>query len=268
MNKITASPTIASQPDSLETNTFEVPLNNRSRSLLRLERIFRETNHHINIGTPSAHFFALKQLFLLLDFFERGDFKAELIKELDREIDRFARLDSNPEVDLSKLMVFISQLGQLSKWVNSQTGKIGHQLLRQEFLSNARNKLTQGNTCLSFDAPFVKLFLAMPIETRQEKLMGWLAAFKGIQTSVEVLLRLSRETSSFSTVRSEDGFYQQQMEKFEYQFLGIKLPAGIEIYPEVSSGPKRFSIHFKILTTELEAKQFDDSFDFELAKYS
>ena len=268
MNKLTASPRIVSHSDSMETITFEVPLNNRSRSLLRLERIFRETDRHINIGTPSAHFFALKQIFLLLDFFERGDFKAELIKELDREIAHFARLDSNPDVDLSKLMVFISQLGQLSKWFKSQTGKIGHQLLRQEFLSNARNKLTQGSARLSFDAPFVKLFLAMPIETRQEKLTGWLIAFKGIQTSVEVLLRLSRETSSFNKVISDEGFYQQQMEKFEYQFLGIRLPGDLQIYPEVSSGPKRFSIHFMILTAELEARQYAETFDFDLAKYS
>ena len=268
MNEFTPSATMISESDSSETINFEVPLNNRSRSLLRLERLFRETSRHIKIGTPSAHFFALKQIFLLLDFFERGDFKVELIKELDREMAYFAKLGANPEVDLSKLDVFISQLGQLSKWFRAQKGKIGHQLLQQEFLANARNKLTLGIARLSFDAPFVKLFLAMPVDVRQEKLLDWLKAFKGIQTSVEVLLRLSRETAKFNTVFAEDGYYQQEMEKHEFQFLGIRLPADLNVYPEVSSGPKRFSVRFMTLSDELEATQFSDWFDFELAKYT
>jgi len=268
MNDFTPSATIISDTIISDTINFEVPLNYRSRSLLRLERLFRETNRHISIGTPSAHFFALKQIFLLLDFFERGDFKAELIKELDREIAYFAKLDSNPEVDLSKLEVFINQLGQLSKWFRSQQGKIGHHILKQEFLANARNKLNLGIARLSFDAPFVKLFLSMPLDVRQQKLLEWLKAFKGIQTSVDVLLRLSRETSFFNTAFAEDGFYQQEMRKQEFQFIGIRLPADLKIYPEVSSGPKRFSIRFMTLTDELEARQFSEWFDFELAKYT
>lgn len=268
MNEFSPSSTIISEHNLSDTITFDVPLNNRSRSLLRLERTFKETHRHIISTSPSAHFYALKQIFVLLDFFERGDFKAELIKELDREIAYFAKLDSNPEVDLSKLTVFINQLGQLSKWIRNQHGKIGHHILRQEFLSNAKNKLTIGATELSFDAPFVKLFLSKPIEIRQEKLNNWLKAFKGIQTSIEVLLRLSRETAIFNTVFAEEGFYQEEIEKHAYQFIGIRLPADLQIYPEVSSGPKRFSIRFMSLTDDLEARQFSDWFDFELAKYT
>jgi len=257
-----------SELDNTDIINFEVPLNNRSRSLLRLERIFREIHRHIHIATPSAHFYALKQIFSLLDFFERGDFKAILIKELDRKITYFAKLGSNPEVDLSKLQTFINQLEQLSKWFKSQNGKIGHQLLKQEFLANAKNKLTFSTVRLSFDAPFVKLFLSMPVETRKEKISGWLKAFKGIQTSVEVLLRLSRETADFNTVFAEDGCYQQEISKDEFQFLGIKVPVDLQVYPEVSSGSKRFSIRFMTLNDALETKQFTDWLDFELAKYS
>jgi len=256
------------EKDLSETITFEVPLNERCRSLLRLERVFRETKRHIKLGTPSAHFFVLKQIFLLLDFFERGDFKAELIKELDREIAYFAKLSENPEVDLSKLDVFINQLGQLSKWFRTQKGKIGHHLLEQEFIANAKQKLINGTARLSFDAPFVKLFLSLPDEVRQEKLQDWLKAFKGIQTSVEVLLRLSRETGIYQTAFAEDGFYQQTMKKNEFQFISIRLPSDLNIYPEVSSGPKRFSIRFMSLSDDLKSDQFTQWFDFDLAKYS
>ena len=264
------SPSSVHIDDDLDSGviTFEVPLSELSRSLLKLERIFRETKRHIRMDTPSAHFFALNQLFKLLDFFERGDTKGQLIKELDRQISHFAKLGSNPEVDLSKLNIFINQLGQLSKWSKSQRGKIGHQLLAIEFLANARQKLSIGTTHLSFDAPFVKLFLAKPVEVRQEKLELWLKAFKGIQTSVEVLLRLSRETGISDTVFAEDGFYQEQMEKNQHQFIGICVPTKLNIYPEVSSGPKRFSIRFMALSDELESIPYTDNFIFELVKYN
>ncbi|MCP3673591.1 MAG: cell division protein ZapD [Gammaproteobacteria bacterium] len=268
MKNFNPSATMISDNIQSDSINFEVPLDNKSRSLLRLERVFRETNRHIKIATPSAHFFALKQIFFLLDFFERGDFKAELIKELDRDIAYFTKLNSNPEVDLSKLEVFINQLGQLSKWFSSQKGKIGHQLLEQEFILNAKNKLTLGSVLLSFDAPFVELFLSMPIEKRQQKLYDWLKAFKGIQTSVEVLLRLSRETSTFATVIAENGYYQRTIRKNEFKFIGIRVPADFNIYPEVSTDQKRFNIRFMALSDDLEAKQFSDWFNFELAFYT
>ena len=248
--------------------TFEVPLNQRSRSLLRLERLFRETNQQIKLDSSSAHFFALKQIFLLIDFCERGDYKSELIKDLDREIAYFAKLIPNPEVDIGKLDIFISQLEQLSSWFKGQQGKIGHQLLKQEFLANARQKLTLGTMRLSFDAPYVKLFLSMSAESRRDKLYSWLNAFKGIQTSVEVLLRLSRETGSYNSVKSEYGFYHGEMEKNEYQFIGIQLASKMMVYPEVSSGTKRFSIRFMALDDALKAEQYSEEFKFNLAKYT
>jgi len=267
MSESISTSVMISDTDPSGSIIFEVPLTKQSRSFLRLERVFKEIHLHIGIATPSAHFFALKQLFLLLDFFERGDFKAELIKELDREIAYFAKLESNPEVDLSKLDTFIKQLKQLSHWFKNQKGKIGHQLLKQDFIANAKNKLTLPIARLSFDAPFVKLFLSMSEDVRKEKLNGWLKVFKGIQTSVDVLLRLSRETANFNTVFAEDGFYQQEMDKETYQFIGIKIPEDLQIYPEVSSGPKRFSIHFMTLSDDLETEPFSNWLDFELARY-
>lgn len=268
MNEITVSSTLLSEPISTDIITFEIPLNEHMRSLLRLERIFRETRRHIEFSTASAHFFALKQIFLLLDFFERGEFKAELIKELDRELKYFTKLGTNPDVDLSKLDVFINQLGQLSNWFKNHHGKIGHQLLKQEFLSTAKQKLINGCARITFDAPFVKLFLSKPAAMRQDKLNEWLKSFKAIQTSTEVLLRLSRETGFYQTAFAEEGFYQQEMKKNEFKFIGIRLPTEMNIYPEVSSGPKRFSIRFMRLDDNLKSEQFSDWFDFELALYT
>jgi len=246
---------------------FEIPLDKKVRSLLRLERIFSDTHRHISIGTPSAHFYALKQIYILLEFFERGNFKAELIQSLDYEIKYFAKLKDNPAVDLSKLDVFIKQLDQLSRWARTQHGKIGQQLLNQDFLSISQKKIALPSACLSFDAPAVKMFLTLSMEQRKEKLNTWLKVFKGVQTSIEVILRLGRETGRYDIAFAEDGFYQEDMENGQYRFIGIKLPREINIFPEVSAGSNRFSIHFKQLDEELNSVAYDKWFDFQLAKY-
>ena len=246
---------------------FEIPLTNRARSLLRLERIFRETKRHIELGTPSAHYYVLKQIFVLIDFFDRGDFKAEIIKALDKEISYFAKLKDNPAVDLSKLQVFIKQLDQLNRWAKTQRGKLGHQLLQDDFLASAQKKLNLASARLSFDAPGVKLFLTMDADYRKHRLTEWMKTFKGVQTTIEVILRLRRETGRDETVFAEDGHYQEEMEKNQYQFIAVSLPVSALIYPEVSAGPTRFSIHFKQLDESLSSQSFERWFDFQLTRY-
>lgn len=246
---------------------YEIPLNSMSRGLLRLERIFRESYLQLSLNTESSHFYVLKQIFVLINFFDRGDFKAELIKTLDYEINYFAKLKNNPAVDLSKLQTFIKQLSQLNSWAKSQKGKIGHTLLEQDFIAQSKNKLTQEAARLSFDAPAVKCFLAMAPTERQDHLLEWLKVFKGVQTSVEVILRLSRETSVFQTVFAEDGYYEEEMEKDEYRFIAIRIPSNLKLYPEVSTGPSRFCIHFKQMNDTLKSESFNKWFDFSLAKY-
>ena len=246
---------------------FEIPLNKRARSLLRLERIFRETKRHIDIATPSAHYYVLKQIFVLIDYFDRGEFKAEIIKALDKEIAYFAKLKDNPAVDLSKLQHFIKQLDQLNRWAKTQHGKIGHQLLNDEFLAVAQKKLNLASARLSFDAPSVKLFLAMEPDYRRQRLTEWMKTFQGVHTSIEVILRLRRETGREETVFAEDGHYQEEMEQNQYQFIAISLPRDSMIYPEVSSGPSRFSIHFKLLDETLTSQPFEQWFDFQLTRF-
>ena len=246
---------------------YEIPLNNFARGLLRLERIFRECHIQLSTNTESSHFYVLRQIFILINFFDRGDFKAELIKTLNNEITYFAKLKDNPAVDISKLDTFVRQLAKLNQWAKSQKGKIGHELLHDDFIAQSKNKLTQEAARLSFDAPAVKCFLAFPESDRQEQLSEWLKAFKGVQTSVEVILRLSRETSQFQTVFAEEGYYEEEMAKDQYRFIAINLPAESNLFPEVSTGPTRFSIHFKQLSDELKSEKYEKWFDFSIAKY-
>lgn len=252
---------------STSFHQYEIPLNNFARGLLRLERIFCESQVQLLANTESSHFYVLKQIFILINFFDRGDFKAELIKTLNSEIKHFAKLKNNPDVDLSKLDMFVRQLAKLNQWAKAQKGKIGHELLLDDFIAQSRNKLTQEAARLSFDAPAVKCFLGFPEAQRQKQLSDWLKAFKGVKTSVEVILRLSRETSQFQTAFAEDGFYEEQMAKDQYRFIAINLPLGSNLFPEVSTGPTRFSIHFRQLSDELKSEKYEKWFDFSIAKY-
>ena len=73
--------------------------------------------------------------------------------------------------------------------------------------------------------------------------------------------------SAFQTVFAEDGYYEEETAKDEFRFIAIRLPANMKLFPEVSTGPTRFSIHFKEMDDELSVSSYDKWFDFSLATY-
>ena len=245
---------------------YEIPLNECYRSLLRLEYLFIEIKRQLQSSHRASHYYCLRQLFVLIDFFERSDFKAELIRELERKIKVYHNLEELDVVDQDKLHTFLEQLGTLSSWFRGQHSKIGSQLLTDSFLSQAKNKLSLRVPRLSFDAPAVKSFLSMDAELRKTKLNDWYTAFKAVQTSTEVLLRLARESAEFETIETSDGFYQEDCNS-SLNLIAIRFAHQYKnLFPEVSTSSRRFSIHFMFLDKNLATKPWQQFIAFELAK--
>jgi cell division protein ZapD len=253
--------------ESSQSILYEIPLNERFRSLLRLEYLFKEVRRQLKQQHRSSHYYCIKQLFILLEYFERTDFKSELIKELDRNIKHFNELANSPDIDHKKLAIFLKQLSKLNAWFRGHQGKIGVQLLNQDFLFQAKNKLAHGLPRLSFDAPAVKAFLSLEPAFRLTKLQAWFEEFKAVQTSIDIILKLSRESGVFKQVESENGYFQIESE-VNLNILAIKVPNQLDVYPEVSGSARRSSIQFKSLDEQLVSTTYQQFISFELALYN
>ncbi|MCO7223980.1 cell division protein ZapD [Pleionea sp. CnH1-48] len=251
--------------DTVSDILFEHPLNQPMRNFLRLESMLRHLSQSIFEGTRDNHQSAVLVLIKLLDTLTRGDIKGELIKELEIQQHHFQQLVDNPAVDSVKLKNFLKQLEKLHHWAINSKGRIGDELRRQPFIESLVKKegLLAGAT--SFDSPELCRFIALSEKSRKEYFKQWMTQLNGLRTSIEVLLRLTREMSAFEPVTAPLGDYLIEKPDLGASLLRIALPADSRVFPEVSAGKHRISIHFYTLSTDLIKKKVSGEIPFKYA---
>jgi cell division protein ZapD len=244
---------------------FEYPLQENIRSYLRLESLFQQYRRNINATNKDHHLHALKTLLEILEVLERGDIRSELIKELSRLLKHFKNLKQNPEVDSSKLKTFLSQIEQLNHWAHNYQGKFGETTRQSHFIASVklRSNIPGGN-CF-FDCPELYLFLNKSIEERKQNFDFWMADIKGINTSVEVILRLIRDSASWQKNTAIAGGFILETPHQSLKLLRIKNISGTNLFPEFSCGKQRSSIHFMTLNQQSKKTPSNFLVDFELS---
>ena len=75
---------------------YEYPFNERLRTYLRLEQLFRRLGELIARTHPLDHHFALTTLFDISDASNRADLKSDILKDLERQKQQLAGFRGNP----------------------------------------------------------------------------------------------------------------------------------------------------------------------------
>ena len=244
---------------------FEYPLQESIRSYLRLETLFKQFQRNSLASNKDNHLNALKILFEILEILERGDTRSELIKELSRLLEYFETLSQNPQVDTSKLTNFLSQINQLNQWVNKYKGKFGDIIRKHPFIESVRYRSSiPGGTC-QFDCPELYIFQNTPYQERQKILNGWLNDIKGVETSIEVILRLIRDSGHWNTQTSPLGSFMLETSNQPLKLIRIRHINIEQAFPEFSCGKHRSSIHFMLFNDKHKKMPVKSQVEFELA---
>ena len=244
---------------------FEYPIREQVRGFLRLESLFQLFERNTLSTHSDNHFHALKVLFEILEILERGDTKAELIKELSRLVEMFSNLAQNPGVDQSKLDNFLKQVKQLHAWVVDYGGKFGDQLRKEPFIESVKHRTSiPGGSC-HFDCPDLYLFMHKAFKERQQLLGQWIENIKGVKTSVGVILRIMRESGQWQTRSAPMGSFMIDTSENPVQLLRVKLPQSSLVFPEFSCGKHRSSIHFMHFNDQYRKVPLQKPIEFELA---
>src|SRR5574337_1894382 len=82
---------------------YEHPLNERIRTLLRLEDLFVRARFFASRDDPHEHHAALLSLFEITDVAARADLKADLLQELERQKQVLLPLKENAQIDQQRL---------------------------------------------------------------------------------------------------------------------------------------------------------------------
>ncbi len=73
-------------------------------------------------------------------------------------------------------------------------------------------------------------------------MQGWLSDINLLMNAITLLLRLWRESGSFSEQVASNGFFQDTAESAE--LIRIKLPGNLFCYPTLSGHKNRFALRF------------------------
>ncbi len=245
---------------------FELPLNERIRTFLRLEMLFQKAWYHLDGETAWDSRAALNALDDICNVFGRSDLKTEVLKELERQTATLGRMERSPGVDRARLGEILDELEALTDRLYGLNGQPGAVLKNHELLGSLRQRNTiPGGTC-AFDLPAFHLWLQAPPEARAVELKGWLAAFGPIQQAIELVLRLTRHSATPTQEEAAGGFFQRNLDpNLPCQMIRVAVPGDAGCYAEISGGRHRFTVRFLAQPKPAErAVQVNQPIPFEL----
>jgi len=245
--------------------SYEYPLSERVRTLLRLEDLFDRVQYFTAKNDPEEHHVALLCLFEILEVMGRGaDLKSDLLLELERQKQALESLRENPEVSQAALDNVLWEIDRAAGRLLQLTGKVGQELRANEWLMNIKQRTDiRGGVC-EFDMPSYHYWLHQGTEQRRHDLEHWFALFLPIRDCITIVLRLLRESGKVSNQTAAHGVYQQMMAGRMAQMLRIRLRADYQCVPEVSANKYALNIRFVTQGSSERPKAVEDDVEFEL----
>ncbi|MEM7468979.1 MAG: cell division protein ZapD [Pseudomonadota bacterium] len=253
-------------PDAGPVTVFEQPLNERTRSCLRLEHLFAALDKGLQGDSEWDSREALCAMIEIGDLLSRTDIKGELIKELERIQGKLNSLRSNPAVDAQALEDAIAELVPHLTTLKQSNCQPGATLRNDELVNQFRQRITiPGGTC-NFDLPSFHYWLQQSATSRIDTLRIWSADLQVVAAAVNQILDLIRNSAPNTAQLGKNGFFQSKIEtNYECQLIRITLLNDIGVFPEISGGKHRFTARFMSQSdTAVRAEQVGHDVKFEL----
>ncbi|MDP1708570.1 MAG: cell division protein ZapD [Gammaproteobacteria bacterium] len=245
--------------------TYEQPLNEKMRTFLRLELLFLQVQHNLEGSAEWNSRATLTSLIEILNVCSRTDLKTELLRELERHGAMLARLEQVPEVDQSRLKELLSEVDVLIDRLHATSGQFGQSLRNNEFICSIRQRSSIPGGLCDFDLPMYHYWLQRPAKERLENLREWLSPIEPMWQSIELILRLTRESAVPVPGMAVAGFFQRSLDQdTPCQLVRVTVPARLPYYPEISGGKHRFTVRFLAPVTDGRTVQSAEDVKFEL----
>jgi cell division protein ZapD len=246
---------------------YEQPLNERMRTFLRLEFLYKQLLYHSDQSSPWDSRGSITSLLDIVAILSRGDVRGDVLKELERQIFMLERLRATQQVDVSRLTGVTDNLQTLREALNAIGPKYLQILRDNEFLNAIRHRSSiPGGTC-AFDIPEYTHWLRQTFERRSADIANWMSIISPLCDSVAGLLWLVRNSKKASLHVAVRGVYQHSMSRdVNCSLIRLGLPQGSKLYPEISGGHHRFTVRLMQWNAEDGRPiQTDQDIEIELA---
>jgi cell division protein ZapD len=224
---------------------FEQPLTERMRTFLRLDFLYNQALFHNQSPSQWGSRAAVASLLDMMSITTRADTRADVLKELERQISVLNEFQAKPGVDSARLRTVVSNLLRLrSDLLATGTGYL-QSLKESDFLSAIKHRSAiPGGTC-EFDLPDYCYWLNQSYEARGATFAQWLALLRPLCDAIAELLWLTRQSGRARTEVARGGVYHITFDReTPVQLMRISVPQSLGIFPEISGSHHRSSVRF------------------------
>jgi len=244
--------------------SYDFPLNERIRTLLRLEDLYAKMAYFSEKASAADHHAALSVMFDIMEVASRADLKSDLLQELERQKRQLAALHNNPGISEDALDAVLSEMENASNNLFDVSGKIGQHLRDNEWLMGIKQRACiPGGTC-EFDLPSYHYWLHQDATLRRNYLSAWLAPMLPIRDALKIILKLLRESGKVHHFTAHQGSFQQMQGGRVAQLLRITLDTNLACIPEVSANKYVLNIRFVNANYAAKSALHDQDVEFNL----
>ncbi|MFA9441018.1 cell division protein ZapD [Uliginosibacterium sp. sgz301328] len=244
--------------------TYEYPLSERIRTLLRLEDLFDRVLHFSLADGSYEHHTALLSLFEILEVAGRADLKVDLVQELERQRQILYAFRDNPQISEEALSGALREIEQASAALLAIAGKVGQYLRESEWLMAIRSRSAIPGGVCEFDLPSYHYWLHREPAERRQDLQGWMSPMLPIRDALGIVLRLLRASGRPEQLVARRGAFQMMMAGRNALMVRVRVPRSDVAVPEISANKYAFNIRFMEPDIAARPHQVDNDVDFEL----
>lgn len=243
---------------------YEFPLNERVRTMLRLEDLFARMDQLIKGSDHCDHHMALAVLFEILEVTSRGELKSDLLQELERQKRVLAALRNNPEISEDALDTMLGSIETVSSQLLALSGKIGQHIRDNEWLMLIKQRACIPGGMCEFDLPSYHYWQNQEPDVRRKHLEVWLAPLRPIQEGLKILLKLLRENCKAHQFIAHQGSFQQMQGGRVAQMLRVTIDKNLPCIPEISANKYALNIRFVAADYGAKSTLYEQDVEFKL----
>jgi len=224
---------------------FEQPLNERMRAYLRIDFLYNQGLFHAHSSSQWGSRASIASLLDILAIITRSDMRADVRKEIERQIAVYTEFQRRPNIDVDRLQALVANLTRLRTELLGAGSTWLQPLRDSSFLAAILHRSTIPGRTRDFDLPDLSFWLAQTSASREYALAEWLALLRPLCDSIAELLWLTRQSGRLRSEVASNGVFHITFDRGQpVQLLRVAVPAELGVFPEISGSHYRASVRF------------------------
>ncbi|QDE32871.1 MULTISPECIES: cell division protein ZapD [Shewanella] len=236
---------------------YEQPLNEKIRSYLRIDNLGQQLQLY---ATQDHQHQCFPSLFSLAELTERCDYRTDILKDIEKQIQLISNWRKNSNVDSVQVDRLTERLNAFKSPLQIQE-RIGCRLKQDKFITALRQRSNMTGAYCNFDLPQLHFWLGQDWQHRQLDIQNWLVQYQPLLAPISLLLELIRSTADFNLCHAQAGFFQGDSSQ-PLSLIRVKINSNQNYYPTISGHRNRYAIHFVDFNLQ---RHTNESVEFSLA---